>query len=43
MGPQTDEIRRLFTRIAGRYDLLNRALTFGLDLSWRRIWDTVRK
>ena len=36
MGPQTDEIRRLFTRIAGRYDLLNRALTFGLDLSWRR-------
>lgn len=36
MGPQTDEIRRLFTRIAGRYDLLNRALTFGIDLSWRR-------
>ena len=36
MGPQTDEIRRLFTRIAGRYDLLNRALTFGLELSWRR-------
>ena len=36
MGPQTDEIRRLFTRIAGRYDLLNRALTVGLDLSWRR-------
>ena len=36
MGPQTDEIRRLFTRIAGRYDVLNRALTFGLDLSWRR-------
>ena len=36
MGPQPDEIRRLFTRIAGRYDLLNRALTFGIDLSWRR-------
>lgn len=36
MEPQPDEIRRLFTRIAGRYDLLNRALTFGIDLSWRR-------
>lgn len=36
MGPRPDEIRSLFTRIAGRYDLLNRALTFGLDLSWRR-------
>lgn len=36
MEPQPDEIRRLFTRIAGRYDLLNRVLTFGIDLSWRR-------
>lgn len=31
-----DFLRELFTRVAGRYDLLNRALTFGIDVSWRR-------
>lgn len=36
MQPKTEQIRGLFTRIAGRYDVLNRALTFGIDISWRR-------
>lgn len=36
MQPTGEQIRGLFTRIAGRYDLLNRALTFGIDVSWRR-------
>ena len=29
-------MRGLFTRIAGRYDALNRVLTCGLDVTWRR-------
>jgi demethylmenaquinone methyltransferase/2-methoxy-6-polyprenyl-1,4-benzoquinol methylase len=29
-------IRQMFGDIAGRYDLLNRLITFGQDLSWRR-------
>lgn len=29
-------MRGLFTRIAGRYDALNRALTCGVDVLWRR-------
>ena len=29
-------VRALFDRIAGRYDMVNRVITFGLDVRWRR-------
>jgi demethylmenaquinone methyltransferase/2-methoxy-6-polyprenyl-1,4-benzoquinol methylase len=38
--PQGEEkaraVRSLFDAIAGRYDLVNRVMTFGLDVGWRR-------
>ena len=29
-------VRRLFDRISSRYDLVNRVMTFGMDVGWRR-------
>ncbi|HEY7401041.1 MAG TPA: ubiquinone/menaquinone biosynthesis methyltransferase [Actinomycetota bacterium] len=29
-------VRGLFDTIAGRYDLVNRVMTFGMDIGWRR-------
>jgi demethylmenaquinone methyltransferase/2-methoxy-6-polyprenyl-1,4-benzoquinol methylase len=29
-------VRELFDSISGRYDLVNRVMTFGLDVGWRR-------
>ena len=39
--PQGDEkvaaVREMFDTIAPRYDLVNRVMTFRLDVRWRRI------
>jgi len=37
IGPdKTAMVRAMFDAIAPRYDLVNRVMTFGLDISWRR-------
>lgn len=33
---KTERVRTMFDAIAPRYDLVNRVMTFGLDLHWRR-------
>jgi len=36
LEPSPNGVRQMFNRISHRYDILNRLLSFGTDVSWRR-------
>jgi|GEM_PF-7069068 len=31
-----EQVKEMFDNVAGRYDFLNRMLSFGIDISWRK-------
>lgn len=36
-GAKTDQVRQMFDAIAPAYDFMNRAMTLGIDIWWRRL------
>ena len=36
-GAKTDQVRQMFDSIAPAYDFMNRAMTLGIDIWWRRL------
>ena len=34
--PKAEDVQSMFNRISGRYDLMNRVMTLGIDQRWRR-------
>ena len=36
-GAKTEQVRQMFDSIAPAYDFMNRAMTFGIDIWWRRL------
>ena len=36
-GSKTEQVRQMFDSIAHAYDFMNRAMTMGIDIWWRRL------